>query len=312
MAPVMPRHGLLTVGLRLFGWLKRPRMRMSDRPDFVRRLAAMPTSNSLESLQHDTGVLLVGHGSREQVGRDEFLATVRLVTRSADRMAGEACFLEFAGPSIGEGFKALVERPPAGRRVRRVVVVPVLLFSAGHAQRDIPAAVRAAAGDYPEIVVVQADHLGCHAELLALSKLRYDEALARAAPAPAEDTALVMVGRGSPDSEATAEMLRFAQLRWQQTPVAQMATGFVAMAEPKLEDVLDQAAEWGARRVVVQPHLLFGGVLLDRIRDVVARRAERHPRIEWLLSEHLGPAPHVARAIFARAAVALGSAAIEK
>ncbi len=290
---------------------------MSDRPDFVRRLAAMSTSNSLESFQHETGVLLVGHGSREQVGRDEFLATARLVTQLDDRMAVEACFLEFSGPTIGQGFKALVERvpverPPAERRVRRVVVVPVLLFSAGHAQRDIPAAVRAAASEHPEIVVVQADHLGCHAELLALSKLRYDEALARAAPAPAEDTALVMVGRGSPDADATAEMLRFAQLRWQQTPVAQMATGFVAMAEPKLEDVLDQAAEWGARRVVVQPHLLFGGVLLDRIRDVVARQAERHPRIEWLLSEHLGPAPHVARAIIARAAVALGSAAIEK
>jgi sirohydrochlorin ferrochelatase len=265
----------------------------------------MSTSNTLESLQHEIGVLLVGHGSREQVGRDEFLATVRLVTQLADRMAVEACFLEFSGPTIGEGFKALAERPPAGRRVRSVVVVPVLLFSAGHAQRDIPAAVRAAAAEYPEIVVVQADHLGCHTELLALSELRYDEALARAAPAPAEDTALVMVGRGSPDAEATAEMLRFAQLRRQQTPVAQMATGFVALAEPSLEDVLDQAAEWGARRVVVQPHLLFGGVLLDRIQDVVTRQTERHPCIEWLLSEHLGPAPHVARAIIARATTVL-------
>ena len=270
----------------------------------------MSTSNIPESRQHQTAMLLVGHGSREKTGRDEFLATAQLVAQLAERMPVETCFLEFDGPTIGEGFSALVERmpverPPAERRVRRVVVVPVLLFSAGHAQRDIPAAVRAAASEHPEIVVVQADHLGCHAELLALSKLRYDEALARAAPVAAEDTALVMVGRGSPDAEATAEMLRFAQLRWQQSAVAQMASGFVAMAEPKLEDVLDQAAEWGAPRVVVQPHLLFGGVLLDRIRDVVARHAECHPGIEWLLSEHLGPAPHVARAIMARTTAAL-------
>jgi sirohydrochlorin cobaltochelatase len=272
----------------------------------------MSTNNSLDSLQHDTGVLLVGHGSREQVGRDEFLATARLVTQLADRVAVEACFLEFAGPSIGEGFEALVERRPDERRIRRVVVVPVLLFSAGHAQRDIPQAIAVAASEHPEIDVVQAEHLGCHAELLTLSKLRYDEALALATAVPAEDTAMVLVGRGSLDAEATAEMFRFAQLRWQQTPVAQMATGFVAMAEPKLKDALDQAAEWGARRVVVQPHLLFGGVLLDRIRDLVARQAERHPGSEWLLSEHLSVSPHVARAILARAAAALGTAALEK
>jgi len=265
----------------------------------------MSQSNSPESNQHDAGLLMVGHGSREQVGRDEFLATARLVSQLADRMRVESCFLEFASPSIAEGFKALVGRSLAEQCVRRVVVVPVLLFSAGHAQRDIPAAVAAVASEHPQIHVVQAEHLGCHAELLTLSKLRYDEALARAAPVPARETAMVIVGRGSLDAEATAEMFRFARLRQQQTPVAQMATGFVAMAEPKLEDVLDQAATWGSRRVVVQPHLLFGGVLLDRIRDRVARHAERHPRIEWLLSEHLGPSPHLARAVISRATATL-------
>jgi sirohydrochlorin ferrochelatase len=265
----------------------------------------MSKSNSPEFDQYDTGLLLVGHGSREQVGRDEFLATARLVSQLADRMPVEACFLEFATPTIAEGFKALVGRSVAEQRVRRVVVVPVVLFSAGHAQRDIPAAVAAVASEHPQIDVVQAEHLGCHAELLALSKLRYDEALAKAAPVPATETAMVMVGRGSLDAEATAEMLQFAQLRHQQTPVVQLATGFVAMAEPKLDDVLDQAATWGMRRIVVQPHLLFGGVLLDRIRARVARRAEHHPRIEWLVSEHLGPSPHVARAVVARATATL-------
>ena len=83
------------------------------------------------------------------------------------------------------------------------------------------------------------------------------------------------------------------------------------MAEPKLEDVLDQAATWGARRVVVQPHLLFGGVLMDRIRDVVARQAERYPRIEWLLCEHLGASPHVARAVIDRATAMFSVRSVE-
>ncbi len=265
----------------------------------------MSKSDIPESLQHDAGLLLVGHGSREQVGRDEFLATARLAADLAGSRAVEACFLEFAGPSIAEGFRMLVERPSSSRPVRRVVVVPVLLFSAGHARRDIPAAVAAAASEYPQIAVVQAGHLGCHAELLALSKLRFDEALQLTAPAPAGETALVMVGRGSLDAEATAEMLQFAELRARQTPLRRTAVGFAAMAEPKLQQVLDEAAGWGVRRVVVQPHLLFGGVLLERIRDVVARQAQSHPRIEWLLTEHLGPSRLLARALAARAAESL-------
>ena len=60
------------------------------------------------------------------------------------------------------------------------------------------------------------------------------------------------------------------------------------MAEPSLEDVLDAAAGWSARRVVVQPHLLFGGVLLDRIRD--GRRSMPSSSAHRVAAdEHLGP-----------------------
>ncbi len=254
----------------------------------------------------NSGLLVVGHGSREAVGLREFLETARLMKSLAGPTPVEPCFLEFAEPSIAEGFRRLV-----AQGVRQVIVSPVLLFAAGHAKRDIPDAVAAAAAQAPGVTTRQAGHLGSEPRLLALSQQRYQEALACDAGAPREEhpSLLVLVGRGSLDPEATAEMHAFARQREQivhrggTSPGVEVA--FVAMAEPRLSDVLERAAAAPPRRIVVQPHLLFGGVLLDRIAGTVREFAGRHPQHEWLTAAHLGPHPHVAEALLARAAETL-------
>lgn len=252
------------------------------------------------------GLLVVGHGSREDVGLREFLATVDLMQLQAGPTPVEPCFLEFAEPSIAAGFKRLIERG-----VRNVIVSPVLLFAAGHAKRDIPDAVRAAAAQAPGVTTRQAEHLGCEPSLLALSQQRYDDALGRAAKR-LDQSVLVLVGRGSLDAEATTEMHTFARERARimqsggtSSPVVEVA--FVAMAEPRLPAVLQQIAAGPPKQIVVQPHLLFGGVLLDRIVDAVREFAARFPQHEWLTAGHLGPHPLVARALLARAAATSSS-----
>jgi sirohydrochlorin cobaltochelatase len=246
------------------------------------------------------GWLLVGHGTREPRGLQEFLATAALVAQRATALAIEPCFLEFAQPTIDAGFRALVERG-----ARRVVVVPALLFAAGHARRDIPAAVAAVAAEYPEVLVEQTEHLGCHETVIGLSKARYDEALAGEPRVPDEQTALVMVGRGSHDASATAEMRQFVEIRRAQTPRAHAQACFVAMAEPSLPGALDAVARLGVQRVVVQPHLLFGGALSQRIESVVDGHARKHPQIQWLTTACLGPSPLLAEALWQRASALL-------
>jgi sirohydrochlorin cobaltochelatase len=256
----------------------------------------MSTRDRNNAASREDGLLLVGHGSREALGVEEFLATARLAARMAPDLAVEPCFLEFAAPTIADGFRSL-----AARDVRRVTVVPVLLFSAGHAQRDIPAAVAAVAANCPAIAVEQSEHLGCHEALLAASQSRYDEALAGYPHMAAEETMLVMVGRGSHDLLATAEMLDFTRLRHHRTPVATARAAFIAMADPLLESVLDEVASSACQRVVIQPHLLFGGVLLDRMRELVERYAWRHPHVQWVTAAHLGPSELLVQAILDRA-----------
>ncbi len=250
---------------------------------------------------HRLGLLLVGHGTRSEQGASEFLATADLVARALPDAVVEPCFLELAQPTIAAGVERLVSRG-----ARQIVVMPLLLFAAGHAKRDIPAAVKSAAAKHPSLEVRQTKHLGCHKAMLQLSAQRFWEAInphsAHKMPDTAvlDDTALLMVGRGSLDPTATAEMHEFVELRRQITPVAHAATCFLALAEPSLADALAEIAGCKVKRIVVQPHLLFQGDLLDSLRRSISEACRQWPQRQWLLTDQLGPHPLLADAVVAR------------
>ncbi len=255
----------------------------------------MAAASKFDSLPADAGLLLVGHGTRYAPGVDEFLNLAERVAARASGRAVEPCFLEIAAPSIAQGFARLVEQG-----VTSVVVAPVILFAAGHIRHDIPSEVVAAAREYCGVAVAQAPHLGCHPALAQLSSQRFAEALNLGPRVAPEDTALVMVGRGSRNAEATEEMLRFAQLRHATSPVGDTRTAFLAMADPPLGETLERLAEGPMKRVVVQPHLLFAGELIERVRSLVRDFAKRHAHVDWRVTQHLGPDELVATAILDR------------
>ena len=70
---------------------------------------------------------------------------------------------------------------------------------------------------------------------------------------------------------------RFTELRVQQTPVGEFKTCFAAIATPTLPETLAWAADAKFRRIVVQPHLLFTGEVLDQIKTGVAEVSPRGP-----------------------------------
>ncbi len=248
--------------------------------------------------RHDReGILLVGHGTRDPAGIAEFHATAALITELANGRPLAPCFLELATPSIAEGIEQLVTNGAT-----RIVVVPLLLFSAGHAKRDIPAAVAAAAASYPDVTIGQTAALECNPQILALSERRFREAIAKLPPIPAISTLLLLVGRGSLDPDATAEMRRFARLRIEQTPVGRMSVCFLAMQQPSLADALADAAASEFQRIVVQPHLLFAGELHEQVRcavesQVAADRGSDMPPRQWIVTVPLGPEPELAAAV---------------
>ena len=240
----------------------------------------------------------------------------------------EASFLELAEPTIEQAIEGL-----AAQGFRRIVVVPILLFTAAHAKSDIPDAVSEVAAKCGITVVGQTPSLGTAQEVIALSNRRYIEitsqaqergcpeghcgygypqACAEVCPVRGKSpcrVALAMVGRGTSDPEALAHMRRFTDLVAEQRSLAWVSTGFFAGGVPSVDELLAQAAalrptdrtdptgsisssEFSTNptcdTVVIQPHLLFEGELMDQLRARVQRWRQESPDREWVLARCLG------------------------
>lgn len=254
------------------------------------------------------GVIIVGHGTADPVGAEETRVVGRLVGALLPGVPVEVGFLEVIGPSIHDALATL-----AGHGCREAVAAPLLLFTAGHARRDIPEAL-AAGGRAAGIAARQAEALGVHPRIVELARRRRRQAVRGREAVPAAATSLVMIGRGSSDPLALRQLLEFTGATFADGPGAcphdlectRLGFGFVAAAEPRLAAALAAAALGpGVRRVVVQPHLLFRGHVEEQVAAAVATARERHPAIEWIVTSRLGAEPEVAAALVDRLAEAL-------
>ena len=252
-----------------------------------------------------TGVLIVGHGTTNAIGADECRRVAAMAAELLPSHRVELGFLELIEPSIDQAVAAL-----SAAGCREMVVVPVLLFSAGHARHDVPEAVRLAAEAHG-LAVTQADVIGCHEAVVDLARLRHREAVADRPAAAA--VRVVMVGRGSSDPTAGSQLRAFAESVFSgegsaganREPNA-VGLGFVAAARPTLDEALVAAAEGGPDRVVVHPHLLFAGHVETQVAEGVERARREHPGIDWVVVDRLGADLRVARAVAERARQAMG------
>jgi sirohydrochlorin cobaltochelatase len=229
------------------------------------------------------GVLVVGHGTRKKSGTEQLL---RLVDQIRQRLPGlpvEGCFLELAFPSIGEGLVQLLDRG-----CRQFVSVPILLFSAGHARKDIPDEVRPAAKLIGLQQRGQSSPLELTDEVIRLSQRRYESALHDVPSADQASVGLAMVGRGSSYRTAIAKMHRLTAIRASQSQPEWHATGFFAAAKPTVRELFERAAATDCRTIVIQPHLLFDGLLMDELRGLHSEFSEEIPTKRWILADCLG------------------------
>ena len=116
-----------------------------------------------------------------------------------------------------------------------------------------------------------------------------------------------MVGRGSRDHDATKAMIDFSRARSSFTVVDRVQVGFLAIAQPRFEDVLQATGQMDVRRIIVQPHLLFGGDLVRYVTQSTREIAHQFPQKEWLTAGHLGPHRLLVEAILDQLANLLGA-----
>jgi sirohydrochlorin cobaltochelatase len=109
-----------------------------------------------------------------------------------------------------------------------------------------------------------------------------------AAGTAVEETAVLLVGRGSTDPDANAEVCKVARLLQEGRSYAFVEPAFVSLAQPDVAGGLARCRALGARRIVVAPYFLFDGVLPRRVGDQARAFAAEHPDVEVAVAGHLG------------------------
>ncbi|MFI8834046.1 sirohydrochlorin chelatase [Streptomyces afghaniensis] len=243
-------------------------------------------------------LLIAGHGTRDDAGAEAFRDFVRELGARHPELPVAGGFIELSPPPLGEAVAELVERG-----VRRFAAVPLMLVSAGHAKGDIPAALAREQERHPGISYTYGRPLGPHPALLNVLERRLDEALGGTAgrrPGDRADVTVLLVGRGSTDPDANAEVHKAARLLWEGRGYAGVETAFVSLAAPDVPSGLDRCVRLGARRIVVLPYFLFTGILPDRVRLQTEGWAAAHPEVEARSADVIGPEPELLDLVWER------------
>ena len=243
-----------------------------------------------------TGIMVCGHGSRDEGAVAEFEKLAVAIRDRADGIPVEYGFLEFATPVIKEGLAALVDQG-----VTDVLAVPGMLFAAGHAKNDIPSVLNTWAAGADGIDIRYGRELAIDLKMLRAAADRIQGALDAAGDdVPIEETMLVVVGRGASDPDANSNVAKVMRMLWEGFGFGWGETAYSGVTFPLVEPGLEHAAKLGYRRIVVFPYFLFTGVLVRRIYDYTDAVAARHPDIEFIKAPYLNDHPMVVETFMER------------
>ena len=242
-------------------------------------------------------LLLAAHGTRDQAGVAGFNALAErvaaLAARDGTRVAGG--FIELSLPPLREAVTALAGTALAGHTPANMVAVPLMLSAAGHAKGDIPAALARERTRHPGLSWTYARPLGPHPVLLDLLAARISE-VAPSSPAPA----VLVVGRGTSDPDANADVVKTARLLWEGRAYPLAETAFVSLTRPSVTEGLDRCRLLGARQIVVARYFLFPGVLPDRVVSQAEAFAAAHPELDIRCTDVLGDCDEMAGLVYER------------
>ena len=248
-------------------------------------------------------LLLAAHGTRDAAGVAAFRALAGrvgdLAARDGTQVAGG--FIELSEPPLRDAVSRLVNGHPAA-----LVAVPLMLSAAGHAKGDIPAALARERSRHNGLTWIYGRPLGPHADLINLLAKRVGAggtgggSQGGRPPVASTAPAVLVVGRGSTDPDANADVVKTARLLWEGRDYPLAETAFVSLARPSVAEGLERCRLLGAQRIVVARYFLFPGVLPDRVAEQAAAYAADHPELDIGCTDVLGDCDEIAALVYAR------------
>ena len=107
----------------------------------------------------------MAHGSQRKQSNDEVIVLADILRNNCSQQYNivNAAFLEFAEVLIPDGIKKCVNEGASS-----IIVLPYFLNSGSHVVKDIPDIVNETIGQYPEIKISIAPHLGASSLMIDL------------------------------------------------------------------------------------------------------------------------------------------------
>ena len=240
-------------------------------------------------MEEKYGVMVCGHGSRDEDAVSEFLNFAKKLKNQLLQYELDWGFLEFANPVIKSGLDSLREKG-----IREIMSVPVMLFAAGHAKNDIPSVLNAYQAQYPELSISYGRELGIDLKLIRAAGERVKDAIERAdGDISPEETLLMVVGRGASDPDANSNVSKVTRMLWEGLGLGWAETAYSGVTFPLIKPGLEHACRLGYKRIVVFPYFLFTGILVKRIYQYTDLVAAEHPEIQFVKASYLNDHPLV-------------------
>ena len=240
-------------------------------------------------MEEKYGVMVCGHGSRDEDAVREFLNFSKKLKKKLLQYELDWGFLEFANPVIKSGLDSLREKG-----IREIMSVPVMLFAAGHAKNDIPSVLNAYQVQYPELSISYGRELGIDLKLIRAAGERVKDAIEQAdGDISPEETLLMVVGRGASDPDANSNVSKVTRMLWEGLGLGWAETAYSGVTFPLIKPGLEHASKLGYKRIVVFPYFLFTGILVKRIYQYTDMVAAEHPEIQFVKASYLNDHPLV-------------------
>ncbi len=122
-----------------------------------------------------TGVIVLAHGSKVRSGNEGLFKIVDILRAMGKWDMVEAGFLQLAKPGLKEVVEDIV-----GRGAKRVVVMPLLLFSGNHVLKDIPEEIDNERKKFPDVDFCYAKNIGPDERIAQIVNDRIEEAVSHA------------------------------------------------------------------------------------------------------------------------------------
>ncbi len=242
------------------------------------------------------GVLYVSHGSRVEEATDEAISCIHAANQNINTSLWEICFLELADPTVIQGIDKLVQRGATS-----IVIIPVLLLSAGHYYKDIPDEIDKARNHYPNTSFVYGQPLGVQDRIVDVLVERLEEADI----AHQTNANILLVGRGSRNPETKRDIETIAQKLKTKLKIAEVDVCYLAAISPTFEEGLNSSLKKSGSQTFVVPYLWFTGILIQSMQKqinelrnadeeiVLCHYLDHHPIMVQALADRVNEALHI-------------------